>query len=186
MKILIAAVLAVVTLTLGGCAGDAALKATVANANVEYVRAQAVAAAKPLVDMKVPMAMPDGSYEFMEITLQNPGANNTKPLAMPSNEWAGVVSGAVKTVGTLGGIYLGGEAAKGLVNATSSGIAGALAVQPAPTVVTQPAPIQFNQPEPTIVTQPAPTIVDPVIVTQPEPIIVNPVVVETEAPTPNQ
>jgi len=125
---------------LSGCAGNAQLKANALGANIEYMRAQSQVAAKPLVDIQVPVCA-DGQCNMMVVVVQNPSAGQAQPLRLPADEWAGVANNALKTAGTLGGIFLGGAASANLVGVTGKVVANALATQPDPIVVTQPAPL---------------------------------------------
>jgi hypothetical protein len=60
---------------------------------------------------------------------------------MPDDSWARVADRAMGVAGTLGGLWLGGEAAKGVISATGGAISGALQTTPQPLIVTQPEPI---------------------------------------------
>jgi hypothetical protein len=112
-----------------GCAGDSALRASVAGANIELAKAQAKAYEQPIVDVAIPH---DGA--ILKIVVRNPSAN-VQHVAMPDDPWARAMDRAVGVTGTLGGIWLGGEAAKGIVSATGGAISGALSTTPAPVIV---------------------------------------------------
>jgi hypothetical protein len=159
------------------CSTDSALRAQIAGANIELARHKAETAAKPILDAQIPT--PSG---MMVIIVHAPQGANTAQITMPDDPWARAADRAVGVLGTAAGLYLGGEAAVGLVSASTQGVVNALRVQPAPTVVTQPAPVIVPPADPVIVTQPAPVIVDPVvvdpvIVTRPDPLVVQPVIV---------
>jgi hypothetical protein len=175
VKIVSLIIAALGLLTLSGCSTDSALRAQIAGANIELARHKAETAAKPILDAQIPT--PSG---MMLIIVHAPQGSNTAQISMPDDPWARAADRAVGVLGTAAGLYLGGEAAVGLVRASTQGVAEALRVQPAPMVVTQPAPVIVPPADPVIVTQPAPVIVppiDPVIITQPAPVIVHPVIV---------
>jgi hypothetical protein len=160
---------------LTGCA-TGGMKADVLGANIEIAKARTQAAAKPILDAEIPT--PNG---IMRIVVHAPQGAGNGQVAMPDDGWARVAERAVGVLGTAAGIYLGGDAAVGLVNAAGSGIVGALKSQQAPTVVMQPSPVVVAPAEPVIVQQPAPVIVqpaEPIIVPSPDPIIVEPVVIQ--------
>ncbi len=164
-------------LLLTGCSTDSALRAQIAGANIELARHKAEVAAKPILDAQIPT--PSG---MMVIVVHAPQGANTAQITMPDDPWARAADRAVGVLGTAAGLYLGGEAAVGLVSASTQGVVNALRVQPAPTVVMQPSPVIVPPADPVIVTQPAPVIVDPVvvdpvIVTRPNPLVVQPVIV---------
>lgn len=163
MKTFFAVILMV--LAAAGCSTDSALRAQIAGANIELARHRAEAAALPVLDARIPT--PNGD---MVIVVHAPAGNNANTqVAMPDDPWARVADRAVGVLGTAGGLWIGGEAAVGLVSATSAGITRALATQPAPTVVTQPPPLVV---QPEVVQVPAPEVVQ-----VPDPFVVNPVVV---------
>lgn len=167
MKTLLVSVLVVL---LAGCSTTPGIKAEIAGANIEIAKQRAAAAAKPILDAKIPT--PDG---VMTIVVYAPQSGNTGLISMPDDPWARAADRAVGVLGTGLGLWLGGEAAIGLVEAGATGIVNALKVQPAPTVVNQPAPVIVDPAEPVIVTQPAPVIIEqpePIVLTQPEPIII--------------
>jgi len=121
----------IIPLLLAGCAGgDQALRASIAGANIDLVKAQAQAYALPIVELEVPQA----SGQPLKITLRNPVANPAQ-VTMPDDPWARVADRAMGVAGTLGGIYLGGVAAQGIVSETGKAIGGALQTSPAPIIV---------------------------------------------------
>jgi len=121
----------IIPLLLAGCAGgDQALRASIAGANIDLVKAQAQAYSLPIVELEVPQA----SGQPLKITLRNPVASPTQ-VTMPDDPWARVADRAMGVAGTLGGIYLGGVAAQGIVSETGKAIGGALQTAPAPVVV---------------------------------------------------
>ena len=121
----------IIPLFIAGCAGgDQALRASIAGANIDLVKAQAQAYSLPIVELEVPQA----SGESLKIILRNPVASPTQ-VAMPDDPWARVADRAMGVAGSLGGIGLGGEAAIGIVGATGGAISGALQTAPAPVVV---------------------------------------------------
>lgn len=151
------AILAV--LLLAGCSTSGGLSAQIAGANIEVAKARAVV--RPVLDAEIPT--PHG---VMKIVVHAP---NTAPttIPMPSDDWARVADRAVGVLGTAAGIYLGGDAAVGLVRGVSGGIADALRTQPAPVIVPPADPVVVLQPDPVVVTQPPPVIVEPVLVNPP-------------------
>ena len=167
MKTALAVIAAV--LVLSGCAGNG-IKAQVAGANIEIAKQRAAAAAKPILDAKIPT--PDG---MMIIVVHAPQGAGSGQVSMPDDPMWRVLDRGMGVLGTAAGIYLGGDAAVGLVNAAGTGIVNALKVQPAPTVVNQPSPVVVAPAEPVIVEQAPPVIVEPVIV---YPEVVEPVIVE--------
>lgn len=182
----------VLAVSLAGCSTSNGMKAQVLGANIEIAKERAAAAAKPVLNATIPVPgckAPAGEdWEkacVMTIIVHAPqGGSNNGQVAMPDDPAWRAAERLIGVVGTTAGIWAGGEAAVGLVRATSGGIVGALAQQPAPTVVMQPDPLVVTTPDPVVVTQPAPIIVEqpaPVIVEQPAPVIVEPVVV-TAAP----
>jgi len=121
----------IIPLIIAGCAGgDQALRASIAGANIDLVKAQAQAYSLPIVELEVPQA----SGQPLKITLRNPVANPAQ-VTMPDDPWARVADRAMGVAGTLGGIYLGGIAAQGIVSETGKAIGGALQTAPAPVVV---------------------------------------------------
>ena len=121
----------IIPLLLAGCAGgDQALRASIAGANIDLVKAQAQAYSLPIVELEVPQA----SGQPLKITLRNPVAN-PQQVTMPDDPWARVADRAMGVAGTLGGIYLGGVAAQGIVSETGKAISGALQTSPAPIIV---------------------------------------------------
>jgi hypothetical protein len=157
---------------LTGCSTDSALRAQIAGANIELARHKSEAAAKPILDAQIPT--PSG---MMLIIVHAPQGANTGQITMPDDPWARAADRAVGVLGTAAGLYLGGEAAVGLVRASGEGIASALRVQPAPTVVTQPPAIIVPPADPVIVPPADPVIVNPVVITRPNPLVVHPVIV---------
>jgi len=121
----------IIPLIIAGCAGgDQALRASIAGANIDLVKAQAQAYSLPIVELEVPQA----SGQPLKITLRNPVANPAQ-VTMPDDPWARVADRAMGVAGTLGGIYLGGVAAQGIVSETGKAIGGALQTSPAPIIV---------------------------------------------------
>ena len=121
----------IIPLFIAGCAGgDQALRASIAGANIDLVKAQAQAYALPIVELEVPQS----GGESLKIILRNPVAN-PQQVTMPDDPWARVADRAMGVAGTLGGIYLGGIAAQGIVSETGKAIGGALQTAPAPVVV---------------------------------------------------
>jgi len=121
----------ILPLLLAGCAGgDQALRASIAGANIDLVKAQAQAYALPIVELEVPQS----GGESLKIILRNPVASPTQ-VTMPDDPWARVADRAMGVAGSLGGIWLGGEAAIGIVSETGKAIGGALQTAPAPVVV---------------------------------------------------
>ena len=121
----------ILPLFIAGCAGgDQALRASIAGANIDLVKAQAQAYSLPIVELEVPQA----SGQPLKITLRNPVANPAQ-VTMPDDPWARVADRAMGVAGTLGGIYLGGVAAQGIVSETGKAIGGALQTSPAPIIV---------------------------------------------------
>lgn len=168
------AILAV--LLLAGCSTSGGLSAQIAGANIEIARERAQAAAKPVLNASIPIPgckAPEGLFFsdacVMTIIVHAP---NTAPttIPMPSDDWARVADRAVGVLGTAAGIYLGGDAAVGLVRGVSGGIADALRTQPAPVIVPPADPVVVTQPDPVVVTQPPPVIVEPVVV---DPVVVS-------------
>ncbi len=166
------AVVVTVLLTLTGCSTDSALRAQIAGANIELARHKAETAAKPVLDAQIPT--PSG---MMVIVVHAPQGANTAQITMPDDPWARAADRAVGVLGTAAGLYLGGEAAVGVVRASTQGVAEALRVQPAPTVVTQPPAVIMPQADPIIVPPADPVIVNPVVITRPDPMVVQPVIV---------
>lgn len=142
--ICVTVILFLVGLLLTGCAtGDQQLRAQVAGANIDLVKAQAKAYEAPIVELRVPQA----NGQALEIVLRNPVANVT-PVAMPDDPYARALDRAVGVAGTLGGVWLGGVAASGIVKETGKAVVGGLSAVP---TVTQPAPIVVEQPAPVVV-----------------------------------
>lgn len=172
--------LAILTvLLLAGCSTSGGLNAQIAGANIEIAKERAQV--KPVLNAIIPIPgckAPEGLFFsdacVMTIIVHAP---NTAPttIPMPSDDWARVADRAVGVLGTAAGIYLGGDAAVGLVRGVSGGIADALRTQPAPVIVPPADPVIVTQPEPVIVTQP-----EPVIVQQPAPVVVEPVVIQPQ------
>jgi len=181
------------TTLLGGCAGDAQLRAQVAGANIERARNQAAANARPLVSIQCP----SGGCVIAGLEVAQTG-QATAHVAMPDNPWARVADRAMGVLGTAAGIYLGGEAAANIAGGVAGGITSSLsashaganaAVQTVGAVGVagqgiqagavsdalgaMPGALVVTQPPPLVVTQPPPVIVPPA-----EPVIVNPVVVD--------
>ena len=146
-----------------GCANNG-MKAEVMGANIEIAKQKAQAAAKPIMDARIPT--PNGE---MHIVVHAPQGNTSGQVTMPEDPMWRVLDRGMGVLGTAAGIYLGGEAAIGLVQAAGSGIVNALKVQPAPTVIQAADPVIVPPADPVIVTQPS-----PVIIQQPEPIIIQP------------
>jgi len=169
-----------ILLLTAGCSTLPGMKAQVMGANIEIAKQRAQAAAQPVLNASIPVPgcqAPVGTdYKtacVMTIVVHAPqgqGANGQ--LAMPDDPWARAADRAVGVLGTAAGLYLGGNAAVGLVGAAGNGIAQALRSMPGPVVVQPATPIVVTQPAPIVVNQPAPIVVE-----QPEPVIVNPVVV---------
>jgi hypothetical protein len=198
IKILVVLFGVSITTLLGGCAGDAQLRADVAGANIEIARQQAQAAAQPLVRMSCPVA----GCVIYSLEVSNPMAGQQPPVAMLDDPWARVADRAMGVLGTAAGIYLGGEAAANIAGTVASGISGALGASYAGSnaglgamagygsdaLTTQagavagaldamPGPVVFNQPPPVVVTQPPPVLVPsaPPVIVRPE--VVQPVIV---------
>jgi hypothetical protein len=157
------ALLVLAVLALSGCANNG-MKAEVMGANIEIAKQKAQAAAKPVMDARIPT--PNGE---MHIVVHAPQGNSSGQVTMPEDPMWRVLDRGMGVLGTAAGIYLGGEAAVGLVQAAGSGIVNALKVQPAPTVIQAADPVIVPPADPVIVTQPS-----PVIIQQPEPIIIQP------------
>lgn len=156
---------------LSGCAGNG-IKAQVAGANIEIAKQRAAAAAKPILDAKIPT--PDG---MMIIVVHAPQGAGSGQVSMPDDPMWRVLDRGMGVLGTAAGIYLGGEAAIGLVGAAGSGIVNALKTAPAPVIVQPAEPIIVPAAEPVIVEQPAPVVIEqpaPVIIEQPAPIVIQP------------
>ena len=174
---------ALLALMVQGCSTmDNGVKAQILGANIDIAKQRAQAAAKPVLDAKIPVPgckAPEGAdYKtacVMTIVVHAPQGATSGQLSMPDDPMWRVLDRGMGVLGTAAGIYLGGDAAVGLVSAAGSGIVNALKVQPAPTVVNQPAPVIVPAAEPIIVNQPA-----PVVVPAPDPVIVDPVVVQPE------
>jgi hypothetical protein len=137
-------------------------------ANVELATAQAREIALPLVDISIPH-----EGDVLKIVVRNPQAVAGHQIQMPDDPWARVADRAMGVIGTIGGIWAGGEAAIGLVGAVGGVVGTALQSMPDAVVVTQPAPVVVDPQAPVVVTQPA-----PIVVTQPPPLVV-----ETPPPT---
>ena len=158
-------------LALAGCSTTPGIKAQIAGANIEIAKQRAVAAAKPILDARIPT--PHGDMLIVVHAPQGAGSNGQ--VAMPDDPAWRVAERLVGVVGTTAGIWAGGTAAVSLVQAAGSGIVNALRVQPAPTVITAPDPVIVQPVDPIVVTQP-----DPIIVIQPEPVIVSPEVIRVD------
>lgn len=130
---------------------------------------------------------PTNGCTIGNLTIKNPNAVSGvgAPIQFPEDEWARVADRAMGVIGTLGGIWLGGEASKGIIDATGGAISGAMGsfgnslgtavgAIPEPTVVLQPEPV--TQPTPIVVEQPPYN--DPIVVIPPDPIIVEPYPIE--------
>ena len=173
---------------LTGCAGDTALRAQFAGAQLEWAKAQAEIQKQPLLDIQW-----DGD-KIKRLTVRQPtggGAGYQGPQ-LPDDPWARVADRAVGVLGTVGGIYAGGWASREIVRGV--GEFGAGLVQglgnPAPSITTTytgnrydsddisnsfnpwsntgrvggtddytAPPLVVEQPRPVIVTQPAPVVV---------------------------
>lgn len=144
-----------------GCNQTTQVKADVAKANFEIIKEQIKMFEKPILDVEIPQA---GGADPIKIVVRNPQSGQYQQIAMPDDPWARVVDRGMGVLGTAAGIYLGGEAAKGLVTATGGAISGALSYQPDPVVVNPATPIVVTQPDPVVVNTPDPVVVDPVIV----------------------
>jgi hypothetical protein len=181
------------TTLLGGCAGDAQLRAQIAGANIEIARGQAAANARPLVSIQCP---PAGCvFAGLEVAQTGQAAPH---VAMPDNPWARVADRAMGVLGAAAGIYLGGEAAANIAGQVAGGITSSLTASHAganaavqtvgaagvagqsiqagaisDALGAMPGPLVVTQPPPLVVTQPPPVIVPPA-----EPVIVHPVVVD--------
>lgn len=178
MKTLLGSLLVVM---LAGCSTTPGIKAQIAGANIEIAKQRAEAAAKPILDARIPT--PEG---IMTIIVHAPQGSGNTQVSMPDDPAWRTAESAVRMLGTGLNFWLGGQAAVGLIEAGSTGIVNALRVQPVPTVVMQPSPVIVDPAEPIIVNQPAPVIIEqpepiiltqpaPIIVEQPEPIIISPV-----------
>ena len=152
---------AVLIAAVSGCANNG-MKAEVMGANIEIAKQKAQAAAKPVMDARIPT--PNGE---MHIVVHAPQGNTSGQVTMPEDPMWRVLDRGMGVLGTAAGIYLGGEAAIGLVQAAGSGIVNALKAAPAPVIV-QPA-------EPIVVPSGEPVIVDPVVV---YPEVVEPIIIE--------
>lgn len=168
-------------LALSGCANNG-MKAEVLGANIEIAKERAAAAAKPVLNASIPVPgckAPEGAdYKtacVMLIVVHAPQGASSGQVSMPDDPMWRVLDRGMGVLGTAAGIYLGGDAAVGLVQAAGSGIVNALRVQPAPVVVNQPSPVIVAPAEPVIVEQAPPVIVEPVIVQSPDPIVIQPV-----------
>lgn len=158
---------------------DNGVKAQILGANIDIAKQRAQAAAKPVLDAKIPVPgckAPEGAdYKtacVMTIVVHAPQNASNSQLSMPDDPWARAADRAVGVLGTAAGLYLGGQAAVGLVDAASGGIAKALQTMPNPVVVPPATPV--------IVPAADPVIVQPVVVPAPDPVIVDPVVVQPE------
>lgn len=152
---------AVLIAAVSGCANNG-MKAEVMGANIEIAKQKAQAAAKPVMDARIPT--PNGE---MHIVVHAPQGNSSGQVTMPEDPMWRVLDRGMGVLGTAAGIYLGGEAAIGLVQAAGSGIVNALKVQPAPTVI--------QAADPVIVPPAEPVIVEPVVV---YPEVVEPIIIE--------
>ena len=152
---------AVLIAAVSGCANNG-MKAEVMGANIEIAKQKAQAAAKPVMDARIPT--PNGE---MHIVVHAPQGNTSGQVTMPEDPMWRVLDRGMGVLGTAAGIYLGGEAAIGLVQAAGSGIVNALKTAPAPVIV-QPA-------EPIVVPSAEPVIVEPVVV---YPEVVEPIIIE--------
>ena len=134
-RLFIAAAIAIMIGLLFGCTGgDQALRASIAGANIDLVKAQAQAYSLPIVELEVPQA----SGAPLKITLRNPVANPTQ-VTMPDDPWARVADRAMGVAGTLGGIYLGGIAAQGIVSETGKAVQKSMSSYPDPIII-EPTP----------------------------------------------
>jgi hypothetical protein len=156
-------------LAMAGCSVlDNGMKAQIAGANIEIAKARAVASEKPLLDVVIPVPnctpvpIPKDATDpcAIKIVVRMPPSGNNGQIAMPDDPWARVAERFVGGLVTVGGLFVGGEAAENLVRASSEGIVSALKVQPAPTVVVTEAVVSVP---PEIV---HPEVVNPVIVPQ--------------------
>jgi hypothetical protein len=105
---------------------------------VDDLRIAAAAAVDPqvraaLLVQQAALIQQIGNGRTMQITVRNPAANQPMQVAVPRDEWAGVTSDFLKTVGTLGGIYLGGEAAANIAGTVGAGISGVVGTMQAGT-----------------------------------------------------
>lgn len=101
--------LAVVLLAMAmaGCAGDGALKAQLAGAQIEIAKSKAQVRAKPVLDAEIPTA-----NGIMKIVVHSPpSGNDDAVLRMPDDPWARVAGQGVEVLGTVLGIREGGRAA---------------------------------------------------------------------------
>lgn len=179
MKTLIAIICAA---ALTGCASQDYTRyvAAQSEANRLHVETQ-----KPLVRITAQPGMAITGLAGLEVYM--PGAAPIIQQQRP-NEWVGVVSQAIGVVGAVGGIYAGGKAAEGLLNAASNFVPPNANVS---TVTNTTGPVTNTTigansgansgnsgrlagttmsdatSKPTVVTQP-----DPVVVMQPVPIVI--------------
>ena len=172
---------ALLALLVQGCSTmDNGVKAHILGANIDIAKERAQAAAKPVLNASIPVQgcnAPEGTdYKtacvMTSIVHAPQGAANSGQIAMPDDPWARAADRAVGVLGTAAGLYLGGQAAVGLVDAAAGGIAKALQTMPDPVVVPPATPV--------IVPAADPVIVQPVVVPAPDPVIVDPVVVQPE------
>ena len=114
-----------------GCAGDTALRARVADAQVEWSKAQMDALREPMVEVTTP----DGTRVVVRQPL---GAGGYQGPQLPDDPWARVADRGMSVLGTGLGLWLGGRAASGLATAIIGGTADVVRElgNPAPSIFT--------------------------------------------------